>query len=64
MSQKVINNASRVVQGLAILALIALIAIDAYSQDFEVPTLVYGGVVGVAIGIDPEDLVGRIFRGK
>lgn len=46
----------RVLQAIAIIAVVVIIMIDSGANDIEVPLYVPAGLMGVAIGLSPEQL--------
>lgn len=56
------DNLSRVLQIVGIVAVVALVAIDTLVEGAEVPLYVTLGILGVAIGLKPEQ-IGQIIKG-
>lgn len=53
-----IDRYARVLQMVAIISLVALYAIDSFNKDFEVPVWAYFGIMGVGVGLSPEQIIG------
>lgn len=51
---------SKILQGVATIALVAVVAIDAYAPNFEVQWYVPWAIAGGALGLRPEQIVSLI----
>lgn len=63
--QQVVDTAARVIQGLAIVALVAVLVVDSITPEPSTPVWVIGGLLGVAIGLSPKqilELIGNIAK--
>lgn len=61
--EQVVDNYAKILQIVAIIAVIALIFIDAaFLPTTDVPIWVIGGLMGIAIGLSPEQMV-EIIKG-
>lgn len=55
--KQVIDRYARALQALAIIAVIAIYVIRSVYPDTDIPVWVPGGLLGVAIGLSPEQIV-------
>jgi len=55
--QQRVDTASRVVQGVAIVALVVIMAVDFYTPDTSVEVWVKGGLLAVGIGLSPKQIL-------
>lgn len=61
--KQVVDKAQRVIQGLAIVALVVIIAVDFYTPDTTVEVWIKGGLLAVGIGLSPKQIL-EFVRGK
>lgn len=63
--EQAVDTAQRVIQGLAIVALVVILIVDALVPTATIEIWIKGGLVGVAIGLSPKqilELIGNIAK--
>jgi len=54
--EKRVDKSVRALQFVALIVLVILILIDAFLKDYELPVWVLGGIVGIAVGLSPDQM--------
>lgn len=55
VEQKV-DRSARILQFVALVIAAVLLIIDAFLKDYELPVWVIGGIIGIAIGLSPDQI--------
>lgn len=55
VEQKV-DQSARVLQFLALVVGAVLLVIDAFLKDYELPVWIIGGIIGIAVGLSPDQV--------
>ena len=55
VEQKV-DQSARILQFLALLIGGVLLVIDAFLKDYELPVWIIGGIIGIAVGLSPDQV--------
>ena len=51
-----VDQSARILQFLALVIGGALLVIDAFLKDYELPVWIIGGIIGIAVGLSPDQV--------
>jgi len=51
-----VDRSARILQFVALVISAVLLIIDAFLKDYELPVWVIGGIIGIAIGLSPDQI--------